>query len=151
MSFHARVHTRKNENNRCLPSLVTSEVVTLKYVFLFDLYSRIQITQRPYGPVSVIMIIRANGGRNIWETNGMACYSFGSCSRLNASYPEISKMRKEHIRSRDRHNPIIPPYPRVSSAIFNVPETTLSIKGREARNPKEFQGGPIYFSLRLLV
>ena len=60
-------------------------------------------------------------------------------------------MRKEHIRSRDRHNPIIPPYPRVSSAIFNVPETTLSIKGREARNPKEFQGGPIYFSLRLLV
>ena len=50
-------------------------------------------------------------------------------------------MRKEHIRSRDRHNPIIPPYPRVSSAI----------KGREARNPKEFQGGPIYFSLRWLV
>ena len=44
-------------------------------------------------------------------------------------------MRKEHIRSRDRHNPIIPPYPRVSSAIFNVPETTLIIKGREARNP----------------
>ena len=25
---------------------------------------KIQITQRPYGPVSVIMIIRANGGRN---------------------------------------------------------------------------------------
>ena len=41
------------------------------YIFVFT----IQITQRPYGPVSVIMIIRANGGRNIWETNGMACYS----------------------------------------------------------------------------
>ena len=26
-----------------------------------------QITQRPYGPVSVIMIIQTNGGRNIWE------------------------------------------------------------------------------------
>ena len=31
-----------------------------------------------------------------------------------------NKMRKEHIRSRDRHNPIIPPYPRVSSAFSFV-------------------------------
>ena len=38
MSFHARVHTRKNENNRCLLSLITSDDRILKIVFLFGLY-----------------------------------------------------------------------------------------------------------------
>ena len=40
---HARFHTRKNENDRCLLSLITSDdrIEILKIVFLFDLYSRI--------------------------------------------------------------------------------------------------------------
>ena len=38
MNFHARVYTRKNENNRCLLSLITSDDRNLKIVFLFGLY-----------------------------------------------------------------------------------------------------------------
>ena len=48
----------------------------LKSSICFPIYfdrslgSIMQITQRPYGPVSVIMIIQANGGRNIWAHPG---------------------------------------------------------------------------------
>ena len=39
---------------------------------------KMQITQRPYGPVSVIMIIQANGGRNIWENKWYGLLFLGS-------------------------------------------------------------------------
>ena len=41
-----------------------------------------QITQRPYGPVSVIMIIQASGGRNIWGKKWYGLLFLGSCPRL---------------------------------------------------------------------
>ena len=38
MSFHARVHTRKNENNRCLQSLITSDDRNSQDFFSFWFY-----------------------------------------------------------------------------------------------------------------
>ena len=61
-----------------------------------------------------------------------------SCSRLKRFH--TGKRREKHIRSGDRPQPIITPYPRASSAPLNVPATTT--KGSEQGTPRSSRVGP---------
>ena len=63
------------------------------YVYEFKLHKGL------IGPGSVIMIIRANGGRNIWETYGKACLSLAPLTFKRFRY------RKEY---KEKRGPMMP-------------------------------------------
>ena len=58
----------------------------------------------------------------------------GSCSRLNAF--ETGNTKKKNIRSPDHPAPIIPPYPRAPSAIFNVLPQNGYRRGWDVNEPR---------------